>query len=119
MVGGVFYVAMVRMINDAQGPHHAANSNALSYQQKLDLFKQDCGRFPTTNEGLTALVRKPAGLDCKKYQDKGYVGELHEMEGCAFLYESNGMFYSLACYIQDSGHLIKGTNTQKSKITDK
>lgn len=29
----------------------------------LDLFKLDNGRYPTDQEGLNALVQKPAGLD--------------------------------------------------------
>jgi general secretion pathway protein G len=29
----------------------------------LDLFKLDVGRYPTGQEGLNALVQKPAGLD--------------------------------------------------------
>ncbi|MDM7462914.1 MAG: type II secretion system major pseudopilin GspG [Tepidimonas taiwanensis] len=31
-------------------------------EKGLDLFKLDVGRYPTTEEGLTALVKAPSGL---------------------------------------------------------
>ena len=30
-------------------------------EQSLEMYKLDVGRFPTTGEGLTALMKKPAG----------------------------------------------------------
>lgn len=39
----------------------------------LEDFKRHCNRFPTTEEGLEALVKKPASLsDCKRYRPEGY-----------------------------------------------
>src|SRR4249920_715541 len=34
-----------------------------SFSSALDLYKLDAGRYPTSQEGLVALVRKPAGAD--------------------------------------------------------
>lgn len=34
----------------------------------LDLFRVDVGRYPTTEEGLSALVNKPAGLGDVKWE---------------------------------------------------
>ena len=31
-------------------------------EQSLEMYKMDVGRFPTTAEGLEALVKKPAGV---------------------------------------------------------
>ena len=33
------------------------------FSASLDLFHLEVGRFPTTEEGLTALVEQPAGVD--------------------------------------------------------
>jgi hypothetical protein len=33
----------------------------------LDTFYSDCGRYPTTQEGLQALVSKPKTLKCEKW----------------------------------------------------
>lgn len=40
-----------------------ANLQIEDFGATLDLFYLDNGRYPTTQEGLTALVEKPAGLD--------------------------------------------------------
>jgi general secretion pathway protein G len=34
-----------------------------SFSNSLDLFYVDTGRYPTAQDGLTALVRRPSGLD--------------------------------------------------------
>ncbi len=34
-----------------------------NFKSALDLFYLDTGRYPTTSEGLTALVRKPGAVD--------------------------------------------------------
>jgi general secretion pathway protein G len=34
-----------------------------SFGSSLDLFYLDAGRYPTTTEGLTALVQRPSGVD--------------------------------------------------------
>lgn len=39
----------------------------------LKQFRIDCGRYPTTEENLDALVSKPQGLNCRRYDDEGYV----------------------------------------------
>jgi general secretion pathway protein G len=39
------------------------NVQVQSLETSLDLFKLDIGRYPTDQEGLNALVQKPAGLD--------------------------------------------------------
>ena len=39
----------------------------------LDDFKRVCGRYPTTDEGLEALITPPAGLNCKGFDPEGFV----------------------------------------------
>jgi len=39
----------------------AARLQIASFSNSLDLFAMDVGRYPTTQEGLAALVRRPAG----------------------------------------------------------
>ena len=34
-----------------------------SFKSAIDLYFLDTGRYPSTNEGLTALVKKPGGVD--------------------------------------------------------
>jgi general secretion pathway protein G len=41
----------------------AARLQIASFSNSLDLFYLDVGRYPTTQEGLGALVRRPTGID--------------------------------------------------------
>jgi general secretion pathway protein G len=41
----------------------AARLQIASFGNSLDLFALDVGRYPTTQEGLAALVRRPPGAD--------------------------------------------------------
>jgi general secretion pathway protein G len=71
----------------------------------LDDFKRDCQFYPTTDQGLDALVQKPVGgRDCKRYDPQGYIGKSGG-SGAAklpkdgfdqdFMYESDGSKYVL------------------------
>lgn len=46
---------------------------------ELDAFKLDNGRYPTTQEGLDALIHKPA--DAKSYPEGGYLGNSSLKDG--------------------------------------
>jgi hypothetical protein len=35
------------------------------YYYSLQSFKKDCGRYPTTTEGLSALIHRPRELKCR------------------------------------------------------
>lgn len=40
----------------------------------LDEFKRHCNRYPTTEQGLEALIEKPTGgRECKNYRPGGYM----------------------------------------------
>ncbi len=41
----------------------AARLQVESFSNSLDLYYLDVGRYPTTPEGLTALVKRPPGVD--------------------------------------------------------
>jgi general secretion pathway protein G len=48
----------------------AAKQQVSNFKTELDLFEKDNARFPTTEEGLNALVTNPANLsEWKRYTD--------------------------------------------------
>ncbi len=64
----------------------------------LNSFKLDCGFFPTTEQGLDALIHKPSGRECKKYDPEGYIGDKKiPKDGFDndFIYISEGNKYTL------------------------
>jgi len=50
----------------------AARNQIANFKSALIAFRIDAGRFPTTDEGLEALIKKPPGYD-GKYQEGGYL----------------------------------------------
>ena len=48
---------------------------AKSIKQALDMFKADNGTYPTTEEGLKALVKNPDPTKYKNYSPSGYFSE--------------------------------------------
>ena len=59
--------------NISQSRDHIAKIQISELESTLQLYSFDIGRFPTSAEGLEALVRNPGGLDSWKgpYLSKG------------------------------------------------
>lgn len=65
----------------------ATKMQIMAIKAALEMFEIDSGRYPTTNEGLAALVTRPAGADnWHKYLDKMPVDGF----GHAFIYRCPG-----------------------------
>jgi general secretion pathway protein G len=83
--------------------YQAAQSEISTYKSLLDHFHLDCGRYPTTEEGLEALHTAPSGLEGKwgpqPYTDKTV---FNDPWGNPYVYEANGNSdYVLKSYGQD------------------
>ena len=50
----------------------AARAQILDFKTMLTMFRMDTGEYPTTRQGLEALIRRPSGYD-GKYQEGGYL----------------------------------------------
>ena len=50
----------------------AARAQIQNFKTALTTFRMDTGEYPTTRQGLQALVRRPSGYD-GKYQQGGYL----------------------------------------------
>lgn len=62
----------------------------------LDDFRRVCGFYPTTDQGLDALVSAPSGRECKNYDPEGFIkGKKVPTDGWdqPFNYESDGNKY--------------------------
>ncbi len=49
--------------NLGKGKQAATKAQIALFGQTLDQFRLDVGRYPTTQEGLAALVTNPGGID--------------------------------------------------------
>lgn len=81
---------------------HSVQSEMASIKAMLSHFKLDCGRYPTTEEGLTALRTAPKGSEGKwgpsPYADKPIV---NDPTGHPYVYLSNENGFTLTSYGDD------------------
>jgi general secretion pathway protein G len=69
----------------------AAKADISQLEGALNLYKLNYDSYPTTAQGLQALVSPPAGVDASKYQKGGYIQKLPpDPWGRPYLYASPG-----------------------------
>ncbi|MBY0303090.1 MULTISPECIES: type II secretion system major pseudopilin GspG [Sphingomonas] len=68
-----------------------AKADIATIEQGLELYRLQMGSYPTTQQGLPALVSAPAGADAARYQAGGYVKKLpKDPWGRDYLYAAPG-----------------------------
>ncbi len=77
-----------------------------NFKVALSMFKLDNGFFPTTGQGLQALVKKPAGEpEPKRWKEGGYLARIpKDPWGNDYIYISPGIHskdYDIISYGQD------------------
>ena len=79
----------------------------------LDNYRLDCNQYPTTDQGLEALVSKPTGgPDCKNYNVEGYMKKVpQDPWGTDFIYESDGQKFLIKSFGQDKAEGGEGNAT--------
>ncbi len=67
-------------------------SDVIALENAMDMYKLDNSRYPTTDQGLEALVSKPDGSpEPRNYREDGYIKRLPEDPwGNAYLLTSPG-----------------------------
>lgn len=92
-IAGTFITGKL-MQNLAEGRQQSAKIQLQNIKARLEEFRRHCGFYPTTDQGLEALVQKPtSGRECKRYQPGGYIdGGRVPLDpwGYPFFYESDG-----------------------------
>jgi general secretion pathway protein G len=76
-----------------------AKNDLRMYEAALDMYKMDNFKYPNTDQGLTALVQKPADPNLTNWRPEGYVKQLQKDPwGHDYVYVapgSNGAPYDL------------------------
>jgi general secretion pathway protein G len=68
-----------------------AKNDLRLYESALDLYRMDNFKYPTTDQGLQALVTKPNDPNLKNYRAEGYVKQLQKDPwGHDYVYVSPG-----------------------------
>ena len=92
MLSGIVGFAVFQQVDKARVVTARAQIDRL--ESSLELYSMDNGRFPSSEQGLDALINKPSGApEPTNYQSGGYLkgGELpKDPWGFEFQYESPG-----------------------------
>jgi len=82
-------------------------------------YRRKCGRYPTTEQGLDALISAPtAGTLCKRYPPNGFIDGRVPVDPweTEFLYESDGRKYEIISFGADG---VEGGEDSDKDITSK
>ena len=91
----------------------AAQSDLRSLANAMDIYRLDNFQYPSTEQGLEALVSKPAGFpEPKNYSPDGYIKSLpSDPWGSPYLFERSDQNYLLYSYGADGAEGGEGLNT--------
>ena len=68
--------AVIRRIDDANVTK--AKHDIQSYATALNLYRMDNFRYPTTDQGLQALVTQPADANVRNWKQGGYIDSMRK-----------------------------------------
>ncbi|MDW2052637.1 type II secretion system major pseudopilin GspG, partial [Vibrio sp. 977] len=62
--------------NKEKADQQKAITDIVALENALDMYKLDNSVYPTTDQGLDALVTKPSNPEPRNYRDGGYIKRL-------------------------------------------
>ena len=97
-----------------EGQVNSAKIQMSNLESRLKEFRRKCNFYPTTEQGLEALVTKPSGgRECKDYPQNGFIdGDQVPKDPWDhdFVYESDGKNYNIYSYGADGEAGGEGTD---------
>ena len=105
IIGAVVMVNVFDQLED--GKIKTANLRMASFGAALKEYRRKCGSYPTTEQGLEALISKPAGgRECKNYPPNGFLSEEfseipYDPWDEPYYYESEGRRFQIYTYGPD------------------
>lgn len=116
-IAGTFVAGKVYE-NLEKGQIQSAKIQLKSLADRVKEFRRDCSYYPTSDQGLEALLDKPVGgRECKKYAAGGYIdgGKLpKDPWDYDFVYESDGKAFDIKTYGADGAEGGEGADADIS-----
>src|SRR5262245_38730560 len=104
LIGGIVVVNVIDRLQKAQ--INVTKTQIKQLGVILDQYRLDCGRYPSTEQGMEALVKKPDGEPvCKNYPANGYLRDKKvPKDGFdkEFDYQSDGKSYVITSFGNDN-----------------
>lgn len=102
LIGAGVFVAGNVLDSLYEGQVDSAKIQMNAFSARLKEYKRHCYRYPTTEQGLEALIEKPtSGPECKRYNPNGYIADgtlPDDPWGTPYFYESDGRKYNIISY---------------------
>lgn len=99
LILGLLATIVVQSLRGAtdKAKHTKAQADIAELKTALDRYYLDNGSYPTTDQGLQALVHPPTtGTQPSNYETGGYIERLpHDPWGNPYVYQSDGNTYVL------------------------
>lgn len=116
-VGGSFIAGKAYQTYQ-EGLQKSAKIQIQGIGQRLREFRRHCGFFPTSDQGLDALINKPTGgKECKRYAPEGYIDggkvPLDPWDN-EFEYQSDGKKFTIISYGADGQQGGEGNDADLS-----
>lgn len=84
----------VKYLNDSKVKQ--AKIQIKNVSQSLEAYNLDCNSYPSTDQGLQALVQNPGAETCPNWRPDGYEKKVpQDPWGAKYVYESDGGKYIL------------------------
>ncbi len=116
-IAGTFVAGKVYE-NLEKGQIQAAKIQMKSLADRVKEFRRDCAYYPTSDQGLEALLDKPTGgRECRKYAAGGYIdgGKLpKDPWDFDFIYESDGKTFDIKTFGADGAEGGEGADADIS-----
>lgn len=115
LIGGI--VALIASRVSGQAANASVKQTKLLIKQTMDqleMYNQDCNSYPTTGQGLAALVKQPSGDPaCESWGPQPYSKEEpKDSWGNAFGYESDGTDFEIISFGKDKRPGGEGVNAE-------
>jgi general secretion pathway protein G len=88
----------------------AAKIDIADINSALNIFQRDCGRYPTTEEGLAALVKRPPAIPPAQWRGRYLQIVAVDPWGRPYVYERPGFHNTNAYDVYSLGPNGKGGN---------
>lgn len=98
---GTLMTLLFVSLTDSGIDEKTARLHLLASKSKIEFalfeFKNRFGRFPTSDEGLQALVNAPPGIDPNQYPSRGFIEEKYILDPWKrpYEYRSDGSVYEV------------------------
>ena len=119
-VAGTFVVGKI-FDQLEEGRVSACKIQINSFKDRLSEFRRHCNGYPTTEQGLEALVQKPTGgKECPRYSPGGYIeGGMIPKDPWDqdYVYESDGKTFTIKSYGSDKQEGGEGFDADISSAT--